>query len=58
MPERYMQQMLEGDRRVGFRNFNDEPWIMYTTPPTEAVISGSDKGYYPREGWIKDGDEK
>lgn len=51
----YKQQLLSGDRRVGFRNSNHESWIMYDTPPFSAVLNyaPNGQGYTPQESWVK-----
>lgn len=52
----YAQQMLAGDRRVGFRNSNEEEWQMYTTPPNGAFLnfSKSGGGYEPSLEWVRE----
>lgn len=48
----YKQQTLAGDRKTGFRNSNDEPWVWYDTPPCEAVLSfKAGLGSYPKPEW-------
>ena len=48
---RYKQQILMGDRLVGFRDDNDEPWIIYETDPDYAVLSFDAEGHYPQPEW-------
>ena len=48
----YKQQTLQGGSVTGFRNEDNEPWIMYDTPPHSAVLKFKvGFGHYPLPEW-------